>query len=109
MLLTLAGDTVDYSGADLEGIAQQLANQWISAAQRGLNLQDMNSTVLQAFANTAAGGKGHHQTEDGKVLFAEPQRTEKEEAFFKEHPQLEHKPLVQLTKEERELQNSHQP
>ena len=46
MLLTLAGATVDYSGADLEGIAQQLANQWISAAQRGLNLQDMNSTVL---------------------------------------------------------------
>ena len=51
MLLTLAGDTVDYSGANLEGIAQQLANQWIPAAQRGVNLQDMNSTVLQAFAN----------------------------------------------------------
>ena len=103
MLLTLAGDTVDYSGADLEGIAQQLANQWISAAQRGVNLQDMNSTVLHAFANKAAGGKGQHETEDGKVLFAEIQRTEKVKAFFKKHPQLEQKPYVQLTKEEREL------
>ncbi|WP_413440214.1 tyrosine-type recombinase/integrase [Synechococcus sp. MIT S1220] len=103
MLLTLAGDTVDYSGADLEGIAQQLANQWISAAQRGLNLQDMDSTVLQAFANTAAGGKGHHETEDGKVLFAEIQLSEREKAFYKKHPQLEHKPFVQQTREEREL------
>jgi len=41
MLLSLEGDTVDYSGADLEAIAQQLAMQWISAKQRGTNLQDL--------------------------------------------------------------------
>jgi hypothetical protein len=41
MLLCLKGETVDYSGDDLEAIAQQLAMQWISAKQRGVNLQDL--------------------------------------------------------------------
>lgn len=41
MLLTLKGETVDYSGDDLEAIAQQLAMQWISAKQRGVNLQHL--------------------------------------------------------------------
>ena len=63
-------------------------------AQCGLNLQNLHSTVLQAFANKAAGEKGHHDTEDGKVLVAEIQRQEKEKAFFKEHPHLEHNPFV---------------
>ncbi len=42
MLESLAGETHPYSGADLEAIAQQLATQWITAMQRGLNLQDMD-------------------------------------------------------------------
>ena len=41
MLLSLEGKIVDYSGADLEAIAQQLATQWISVKQRGVNLQNL--------------------------------------------------------------------
>ena len=42
-LLSLAGETIAYSGSDLEAIAQQLATQWITAKQRGLNLQDLEA------------------------------------------------------------------
>jgi hypothetical protein len=43
MLQSLAGETVAYSGADHEAIAQQLATQWITARQRGINLQDLEA------------------------------------------------------------------
>ncbi len=36
MLLSLEGEHIAYSGADLEAIAQQLATQWINNKQRGL-------------------------------------------------------------------------
>lgn len=50
MLMTLAGDTIDYSGADLEAIAQQLASQWISSKQRGINLQNLEAERLKLLA-----------------------------------------------------------
>ena len=43
MLLSLEGDCIAYSGADLEAIAQQLATQWINNKQRGLNLQNLQA------------------------------------------------------------------
>ena len=42
MLLSLNGEFISYSGTDLEGIAQTLADKWIRGHQRGLNLQDLN-------------------------------------------------------------------
>ena len=42
-LLYLAGETIAYSGSDLEAISQQLASQWVTAKQRGLNLQDLEA------------------------------------------------------------------
>jgi hypothetical protein len=42
MFLALDGEHIAYSGADLEAIAQQLADQWIKAKQRWINLQQLD-------------------------------------------------------------------
>ena len=50
MLLALEGETIAYSGADLESIAQQLASQWLNHKQRGANLQDLQAERLRTLA-----------------------------------------------------------
>ena len=54
MLLALAGETVAYSGADLEGISRQLADQWLRGKQRGQNLQELQLDVLKGLAELVA-------------------------------------------------------
>ena len=64
MLLALAGDNVGYSGADLEGISRQLADQWIRGHQRGMNLQNLDLEVLGELAtliSTRSASAGSHQ------------------------------------------------
>jgi hypothetical protein len=65
MLESLAGETHPCSGADLEAITQQLETQWITAAQRGLNLQDLDNTALKMFTSASASGKGSHMETPG--------------------------------------------
>ena len=48
MFLALDGEHIAYSGQDLEGIAQQLAEQWIKAKQRGINLQQLELGLWSA-------------------------------------------------------------
>jgi integrase len=48
MFLALDGEHIAYSGQDLEGIAQQLADQWIKAKQRGINLQQLDLGLWSA-------------------------------------------------------------
>ena len=50
MLLALEGETIAYSGADLESIAQQLASQWLNQKQRGVNLQGLQAERLRTLA-----------------------------------------------------------
>ena len=50
MLLAIAGETVTYSGADLEGISRQLADQWLRGQQKGQNLQQLDLEVLGGLA-----------------------------------------------------------
>ena len=50
MLLALEGETIAYSGADLESIAQQLASQWLNHKQRGVNLQGLQAERLRTLA-----------------------------------------------------------
>ena len=54
MLLALAGETVTYSGSDLEGISKQLADQWLRGKQRGQNLQELQLDVLEGMAELVA-------------------------------------------------------
>lgn len=54
MLLALEGETVNYSGADLEAIAQQLASQWLNNKQRGVNLQGFEAERLRTLARWGA-------------------------------------------------------
>jgi integrase len=108
MLESLAGETHAYIGADIEAIAQQLATQWITAMQRGLNLQDFDKTVLKMFANASAGGAGGQmETPEGLVLHADIPQTDKEKAFFRKHPHLEQIPLVQMSAEDQSLLTEH--
>lgn len=46
--LALQGQYVSYSGEDLEAIAQQLADQWLSAKRRGVNLQHLDLGLWRA-------------------------------------------------------------
>ena len=54
MLLSLKGEFIGYSGSDLEAIAQTLADKWIRAKQRGLNLQDLNLSRMTAVSKGAS-------------------------------------------------------
>ena len=54
MLLSLKGEFISYSGADLEAITQTLADKWIRGHQRGLNLQDLNIERMTALAKATA-------------------------------------------------------
>lgn len=56
MLLSLAGETIAYSGSDLEGISRQLAEQWIRSKQRGVNLQHMEIERLRLIARYGCKG-----------------------------------------------------
>ena len=55
-LLSLAGETIAYSGSDLESISQQLASQWVTAKQRGLNLQDLEAERWKLIARYGSKG-----------------------------------------------------
>ena len=55
-LLSLAGETIAYSGSDLEAISQQLATQWISAKQSGRNLQDIEAERWRLIARYGTKG-----------------------------------------------------
>ena len=46
--LALQGQYDPYSGDDLEAIAQQLADQWVRAKQRGINLQGLDLGLWRA-------------------------------------------------------------
>lgn len=60
MLLALSGETIRYSGAELESIAENLASRWIRNWQRGVNLQEMDLESIGALATvlTAEGAEG---------------------------------------------------
>jgi len=47
--IALTQPTIRYSGEDLEGIAQAVANTWIKGWQRGANLQQLNLELWQLF------------------------------------------------------------
>ena len=52
MFLALDGEHIAYSGADLEAITQQLADQWIKAKQRwnsGLSSNPISKPVTPIF------------------------------------------------------------
>jgi hypothetical protein len=54
MFLALDGEHIGYSGADLEAIAQQLADQWIKAKQRWNG--GLSSNPYQSRSNRGAEG-----------------------------------------------------
>ena len=62
MLLSLKGETISYSGSDLEGIASTLAEKWIRAKQRGLNLQSLNVDRMEELAKAAVLSNLHGKT-----------------------------------------------
>ena len=64
-LLSLAGETIAYSGSDLEAIAQQLATQWITAKQRGLNLQDLEAERWRLIARYGSKGVAEWMNKTG--------------------------------------------
>lgn len=66
MLLSLKGETISYSGSDLEGIASTLAEKWIRGKQRGLNLQALNVDRMEQLAKAAVMSNLH-----GKTTWAE--------------------------------------
>lgn len=65
MLLALEGETVAYSGADLEAIAQQLATQWLNHQQRGLNLQGLEAERLRTIARWGLRGIADWMRDNG--------------------------------------------
>lgn len=65
MLLALEGETVDYSGADLEAIAQQLATQWLNHKQRGVNLLGLEAERLGTLARWGTRGISNWMRERG--------------------------------------------
>ena len=62
MLLSLKGETISYSGSDLEGIASTLAEKWIRGKQRGLNLQALNVDRMEQLAKAAVMSNLHGTT-----------------------------------------------
>ena len=62
MLLSLKGETISYSGSDLEGIASTLAEKWIRGKQRGLNLQALNVDRMEQLAKAAVMNNLHGTT-----------------------------------------------
>ena len=70
MLLSLKGETISYSGSDLEGIASTLAEKWIRGEQRGLNLQALNVDRMEQLAKAAVMSNFHGKTNWEELFFS---------------------------------------
>ena len=64
-LLSLAGETIAYSGCELEAIAEQLATQWITAKQRVLNLQFLEAERWRLIALYGSKGAAEWMNKTG--------------------------------------------
>ena len=70
MLLSLKGETISYSGSDLEGIASTLAEKWIRGKQRGLNLQALNVDRMEQLAKAAVMSNFHGKINWEELFFS---------------------------------------
>ena len=67
MLLALSGQTIQYSGTELESIAENLASRWITSWQRGVNLQDIDLESIGALATVLSAERAEGSDEEVTV------------------------------------------
>ena len=72
MLLALSGQTIQYSGTELESIAENLASRWITNWQRGVNLQDMDLENIGALA-TVLSAEGAERCDEEVTVHVSPE------------------------------------
>jgi hypothetical protein len=72
--IALTQPTIRYSGEDLEGIAQTVANTWIKAWQRGANLQQLELDLWRVFMDALKGAKAFEATNPELKFFFKLQK-----------------------------------
>jgi integrase len=74
--IALTQPTIRYSGEDLEGIAQAVANTWIKAWQRGANLQQLELDLWRVFIDALKGAKAFEATNPELKFFFKLQKSD---------------------------------